>query len=155
VSGQDTASRAGPASLDEFALIERHLAALGAARDDVILGVGDDAALVRPAAGRRPTVVMTSTTPGAGEDPAALARRSLAEPLARLAGRGARPAWATLALTLDAVEPAWVARFAAALGEEAARAGVAIIGGDTTRGPSRITMSVIGVENAAPARATG
>jgi len=106
-------------ALTEFALIDRYFRSCGATRGDVRLGVGDDAALLAPAAGQE--LVAATDTLVAGvhypepADPASLGHRALAVNLSDLAAMGARPAWALLALTLPRAEPAWLAEFAAGL----------------------------------------
>ena len=81
----------------EFQLIARHLSRLGADRPDVVLGPGDDAALLDP--GGRALAVAHGHSDAAGE-PRAAAVACLREALAGLAEAGATPAWATLALSL-------------------------------------------------------
>jgi len=63
----------------------------------------------------------------------------------RLAEQAASPAWMTLALTMPAVDEAWLEEFSAALLAWAARNNVQLIGGDTTRGPLCITIKIIGI----------
>jgi thiamine-monophosphate kinase len=135
-------------ALSEFALIDRYFRSCGATRGDVRLGVGDDAALLAPAAGQ--DLVAATDTLVAGvhypepADPASLGHRALAVNLSDLAAMGARPAWALLALTLPQAEPAWLAQFAAGLGELARAHDVALVGGDTTRGPLCVTVTLLG-----------
>jgi len=129
----------------EFQLIESHLSALGAARADVVLGVGDDAALLTPAPASPLVVVCSGTgTRGAGDADVA-ARCCTAEAFARLRAAGAVPAWVTVALTLDSADEAWVARFAASLGDACAAEGVSVIGGDTTSGRRAVTLFATGL----------
>lgn len=135
-------------ALTEFPLIDRYFRACGAARGDVRLGVGDDAALLSPAAGQE--LVAATDTLVAGvhfpepADAASLGHRALAVNLSDLAAMGARPAWALLALTLPRAEPAWLAEFAAGLDELARAHEVALVGGDTTRGPLSVTVTLLG-----------
>ena len=134
--------------LSEFALIVRYFRACGAQRSDVRLGVGDDAALLTPAAGQE--LVAATDTLVAGvhfpqpSPPASLGHRALAVNLSDLAAMGARPAWALLALTLPAAEEPWLAEFAAGLDALARAHDVALVGGDTTRGPLCVTVTVLG-----------
>jgi len=116
----------------------------------VLLGVGDDAALVaEPPAGLRAATL--SVRPRPGEAPDALARRLVEGALERLRETGASPAWATLALTLAEPDEARIAALGAALGAAAEAAGIAIVGGDTTHGPTRLTLTVLGPVAPAPA----
>ena len=113
------------------------------------LGIGDDAAVVSIPAGEE-LVVATDTLVSGVHFPAQttaadLGFRSLAVNLSDLAAMGARPAWATLALTVPEADESWLAAFAGsffALGE---RFDVALIGGDTTRGPLTITVQLLGL----------
>jgi len=135
--------------LSESALIERFFRACGAQRTDVIVGVGDDAALlsVPPAS---ELVASTDTLVAGvhfphGMPPAAIGHRALAVNLSDLAAMGARPAWALLALTLPEAEEAWLSEFAAGLDALARTHDVALVGGDTTRGPLCITVQLLGL----------
>jgi len=134
--------------LGEFELIERYLSRLGARRDDVVLGVGDDAALVRPPAGLEIALAADTVVEGvhfpAGLDAADLGHRVLAVNLSDMAAMGAEPAWALLTLTLGKAEPEWLRGFASGLHELARRHGTALVGGDTTSGPLTATVTIAG-----------
>ena len=135
-------------ALSEFALIERYFRSCGAQRTDVALGVGDDAALLRVPVGCE--LVAATDTLVAGvhfpqDSPAdSIGHRSLAVNLSDLAAMGARPAWALLALTLPQADEAWLGEFATGLGELARSHEVALVGGDTTRGPLCVTVQLLG-----------
>ncbi len=77
-------------------------------------------------------------------DPAALGHKALAVNLSDLAAMGAEPAWAMLALTLPSADETWLEGFAGGFCALAREHGVALIGGDTTRGPLSITVQVQG-----------
>src|SRR6516162_9737085 len=102
--------------LGEFALIERYFRALGAARADVTLGVGDDAALLRLPPDVELVAATDTLVSGVHFPPhsaaASVGHRALAVNLSDLAAMGARPAWALLALTLPQADAAWLAEFA-------------------------------------------
>lgn len=138
----------------EFDLIRRY-APSGARRADVMLGSGDDAALLQVPAGRQ--LVATVDTLVAGRHfPIQTAAfdigwKALAVNLSDLAAMGAEAAWATVALTLpdDLEQPdEWMAQFSAGLQALAEETGVAIVGGDLTAGPLSITIQALG--HAAP-----
>lgn len=139
--------------MSEFDLIRTHFAALGSTREDVILGVGDDCALLAVPPGQQLAVSIDTLAAGvhfmADCDPEALGHKCLAVGLSDLAAMGAAPAWATLALTLPAslprASPDWLAAFARGFGQLARAHGVALVGGDTTRGPLSITVQVHGL----------
>jgi thiamine-monophosphate kinase len=134
--------------LSESELISRYFRSCGAQRRDVALGVGDDAALTECPPGAQ--LVATTDTLVAGVHfpvsvpAAAIGHRALAVNLSDLAAMGARPAWALLALTLPAADEEWLAEFAAGLGRLARAHEVALIGGDTTRGPLCVSVTLLG-----------
>src|SRR2546429_5891384 len=134
--------------LSEFALIERYFRGCGAQRPDVLAGIGDDAALLTVAPDAE--LVAATDTLVAGvhfphqSPPASIGHRALAVNLSDLAAMGARPAWALLALTLPDADEGWLAQFAAGFGALARAHEVALVGGDTTRGPLCVTVQLLG-----------
>jgi thiamine-monophosphate kinase len=135
--------------VDEFELIECFFTGRGARREDVRLGVGDDAAVLTPPLGHElllttDTLVAGRHFPESGFAPAALGHRALAVNLSDIAAMGGRPAWALLALTLPEVDEAWLAAFSEAFATLAERFDVALAGGNIASGPLSITVSVAG-----------
>lgn len=132
----------------EFALINHYFKKLTDSRDDVVVGIGDDAALLRVADGMLLAVSMDTLVSGVHffEDvsPEALGHKALAVNLSDLAAMGAEPAWATLALTLPEVNESWVSAFCRGFAGLAKQYGVQLVGGDTTRGPLSVTVQVHG-----------
>jgi thiamine-monophosphate kinase len=142
-------------NLGEFELIRRffvrHSAApdsAGAVQSGVILGIGDDAALLDMPPGSELVAAVDSIVAGRhfpeGADARSIGHRALAVNLSDLAAMGATPAWATLALTMPDADGAWLERFAAGLLDLADAHGVALVGGDTTRGPLTISVQLLG-----------
>lgn len=135
-------------TISEFDIIERYFLGAGASREDVILGIGDDAALVRTSRDTCLAVAVDTLVEGRHflpeTDPESVGHKALAVNLSDLAAMGAEPAWASLALTLPRAEDAWLRAFSRGLSALAERHGVALIGGDTTRGPLTITVQVHG-----------
>ncbi len=134
--------------MDEFELIERYFAKVGPSRGDVVLGVGDDAALLSVPPGHE-LVACTDTLVDGRHFPAGtraddVGWRALAVNLSDLAAMGATPAWATLALTLPAIDEDWLEGFATGFAALATAHQVALVGGDTTRGPLTITVQALG-----------
>lgn len=133
----------------EFNLIDEFLTDLTVGRDDVVLGIGDDCALLDVAKDRLLAVSMDTLVGGvhffADADPESLGHKALAVGLSDLAAMGAAPAWATLALTLPDIDKPWLRCFTTGFGRLAARYGVQLIGGDTTRGPLSISVQVHGL----------
>jgi thiamine-monophosphate kinase len=142
----------------EFALIRRIRGP--AMQRGVVLGIGDDAALLRPAPGMLLAACVDTLVEGThflpGTPWADLGWKALAVNLSDLAAMGARPRWATLALTLPRGEPRAFLGVVAGLRRLAARHGVALVGGDTTRGPLSLSVQALGeVPPRAALRRTG
>ena len=132
----------------EFELIRRYFTPPESDHDDVVLGVGDDCALLTQNEGRE-TAVSTDTLVAGVHFPADTAPynigfKSVAVSLSDLAAMGARPVGILLALTLPEVDEEWLGEFARGLNDILAREGGMLIGGDTTRGPLTITVTAIG-----------
>lgn len=136
----------------EFRLIDRLQALTAQARDDVRLGIGDDAALLAVPAGQELAVAIDTLVEGVhfprGTAAADIGWKALAVNLSDLAAMGATPAWALLALTLP-VQPAeaqqaLVDGLADGFAQLARSHGVALVGGDTTRGPFVLSVAVHG-----------
>ena len=135
--------------MDEFELIRRYFAPLSGAAADVVLGIGDDCALLAPPPEQELAVTSDTLVAGrhfpAGTEPYDIGWKSLAVNLSDLAAMGARARWFTLALALPEADEAWLAGFAAGLKALADQAGVHLVGGDTTRGPLTITITALGL----------
>lgn len=134
--------------LAEFSLIERFFAAPFRPRDDVVLGIGDDAALVNVPDGEQLAVAVDTLVAGVhfpqSVRAADVGYKALAVNLSDMAAMGATPRWATLALTLPQADAAWVESFAQGFFDLAERFGVALVGGDTTRGPLAVSVQILG-----------
>jgi thiamine-monophosphate kinase len=134
--------------MDEFELIGRYFARVGAERADVALGVGDDAALLRVPEGSELVAAVDTLVEGrhfpAGANPRSVGHRALAVNLSDIAAMGAAPAWATLALTLPGADAGWLDGFARGFGDLALAHGVTLVGGDTTAGPLTISVQILG-----------
>jgi thiamine-monophosphate kinase len=132
-------------NLQEFDVIERYFARNKQA-DDVLLGIGDDAAVLDT----HGPIAVTVDTLNVGihfpEDfPAhALGHRVLAVNLSDLAAMGAKPRWCTLALTLPEISSAWLENFSAGFFALAERHGVSLVGGNLSRGPLSATLQLLG-----------
>nr|WP_246225750.1 thiamine-phosphate kinase [Vibrio agarilyticus] len=130
-------------------MIERYFVGRQPSRPDVVLAAGDDCALVEVPAGYQVAISTDSVVAGthflANADPAAIAHKALASNLSDLAAMGATPAWVSLALTLPNVDEAWLSRFCDAFFALADQHQLQLIGGDTTKGPLAITLTVQGL----------
>jgi len=131
--------------LTEFELIERYFRR--PARN-AVLGVGDDAALIAPSPGFEIAATVDMLLEGrhffAGAEAEALGHKTLAVNLSDLAAMGAMPRWALLALALPSVDEGWLAAFARGFFALADAHGVDLVGGDTTRGPRNLCVTVLG-----------
>jgi thiamine-monophosphate kinase len=133
-------------SLGEFEIISRYFKK--PASGDVLLGIGDDAAVVSIRSGQRLAVAVDTVVEGIhfpkDTDAADIGYRALAVNLSDLAAMGAVPKWITLSLSLPAVDEQWLERFASGLFELASKFNVQLIGGDTVRGPLVVTVQIAG-----------
>lgn len=130
---------------DLIELIRRHTAQ---PRDDVRLGIGDDAALLAVPAGQELAVAIDTLVEGVHfprrTAAADVGWKALAVNLSDLAAMGASPAWALLALTLPEADSAFVEGFIEGFAKLAQPHRLALVGGDTTRGPLCISVAVHG-----------
>ncbi len=133
----------------EFSLIAAYFSRLGAVRDDVRLGVGDDAAIVAVPEGYELAIAVDTMVSGVHffpeTDPYLIGYKLLAVNLSDMAAMGAEPNWMTLALTLPQADEHWLADFSQGLADLAMRHGVQLIGGDTTRGPLTLSLQIHGL----------
>ncbi|NOU00088.1 MAG: thiamine-phosphate kinase [Gallionella sp.] len=131
--------------MSEFDLIRRHFTR---ATPSALLGVGDDAALLQVSAGNVLAVSSDMLVCGThfftDADPYLLGHKTLAVNLSDMAAMGANPRWATLALSLPKVDEAWLEQFSAGFFSLAQQHGVELIGGDTTRGPLNLCVTIMG-----------
>jgi thiamine-monophosphate kinase len=129
----------------EFDLIARHFTRPAA---NAVLGVGDDCALVDVSNGMDLAVSTDTMVSGThffpDVDPETLGHKALAVNLSDMAAMGAMPYWAMLALTVPAVNHEWLAKFAKGFFDLAEEFGVSLIGGDTTKGPLTMTVTIMG-----------
>ena len=135
--------------MGEFELIRRHFRRDAVAQPgNVVLGVGDDCALLQPAPGHQLAISTDMLIEGrhffADVDPEALGHKALAVNLSDLAAMGARPLGFTLALSLPQADDAWLAAFARGMFALADAHACPLVGGDTTRGPLNICITVFG-----------
>ncbi|MCP4282580.1 MAG: thiamine-phosphate kinase, partial [Alteromonas sp.] len=132
----------------EFNLIATYFENRQPQRKDVQLSLGDDCALV--ISPENVHIAISTDTLVAGThflesaNPAWVAHKALASNLSDLAAMGASPAWVSLALTLPEPDQTWLASFSESFFELANYYNVQLIGGDTTKGPLSITLTVQG-----------
>jgi thiamine-monophosphate kinase len=133
--------------LSEFDLIKEYFVRPQHAQR-ASLGIGDDCALLTPTPGMQTAISSDMLVEGrhffAGEDAYRLGHKALAVNLSDLAAMGARPVAFTLALALPAAERSWLDGFARGLFALADAFNIELIGGDTTKGPLNICITVFG-----------
>ena len=133
-------------ALSEFDLIKQYFVRQRPGR--ATLGIGDDCALITPGAGKQIAISSDMLIEDrhffAGADARMLGHKSLAVNLSDLAAMGARPVAFTLALALPQAERSWLAGFADGLFALADAFNCELIGGDTTKGPLNICITVFG-----------
>lgn len=149
--------------MTEFELIRRYFCFTrgGADARDIVVDIGDDAAVVMPPTDGEQLVITTDTLvegvhffANAAAD--GIAQKALAVSLSDLAAMGARPRWMTVALTAPPHPPDWFAAFARGCTTSCQHYGYAIIGGDLTRGETlSITTTAIGSTSHPPLTRAG
>lgn len=131
--------------ISEFDIIRRHFTR---PVKRALLGAGDDCALIAPEPGALFALSTDMLVEGrhfsAGTDAFRLGHKALAVNLSDLAAMGAAPRYATLALSIPDADERWLAQFAQGFFKLAGAFDVELIGGDTTRGPRTISITVIG-----------
>ncbi|CZF77325.1 Thiamine-monophosphate kinase [Grimontia celer] len=134
---------------NEFDLINRYFKSQPVTRRDVDLGIGDDAAVITVPENCQLVVTTDSLVAGnhflPDADPVKIAHKALASNLSDLAAMGAMPAWCSLALTLPEPNEPWLAAFCEGFYKLAEYYQVQLVGGDTTKGPLSITITLQGV----------
>jgi thiamine-monophosphate kinase len=151
-----------PSDLGEFELIRRFFVRNEGTRREsgVILSIGDDAALLDLPKGADLVAAVDTIVAGRhfpeDADARSIGHRALAVNLSDIAAMGATPLWATLALTMPSVDLKWLAGFAAGFLDLADAHAVALVGGDTTRGPLTVSVQILGhVPHGAALRRSG
>lgn len=135
--------------MKEFELIKRFFAKQAVKRKDVLLGIGDDCALLSPV--ERQNIAVTTDTLVAGvhfpieTSARAIGHKSIAVNLSDLAAMGAEPSWISLAITLPEIDPLWIEEFCQGVFELCEYYNVQLVGGDTTQGPLSITVTAQGM----------
>ncbi|MDE0679651.1 MAG: thiamine-phosphate kinase [Gammaproteobacteria bacterium] len=132
----------------EDRLIEALFARHSANGDDVLIGPGDDAALLRCPPGEQLLITTDTLNEGvhfpAGMPARSVGHRALAVSLSDLAAMAARPLWAVVTLSVPAADEDWLGGFADGLYALADEHGLRVVGGDFVRGPLSITVTAHG-----------
>ena len=137
--------------LSEFAMISRYFSGpeLAPAAADIVLGVGDDGAVLAVPPDQQLVVAADTLVEGvhfaAGSAADLIGYRALAVNLSDLAAMGAQPRWYTLCLTLPELNGDWLDGLCRGLAQAAATTGISLVGGDTTRGPLTLSVQIMGL----------
>lgn len=133
----------------EFDIIDRFFDRISSMRRDVVVGIGDDCALLSVA--EKKWIAVSTDTLVEGThflpdiSPSDLGYKSLAVNLSDLAAVGANPAWLSLALTMPSINEGWLTAFSNSLFQQLDYYDMKLIGGDTTRGPLSLTLTIQGL----------
>lgn len=135
-------------SLGEFDIIHKYFTHATQHPEQILLSVGDDAAVVRAPAGYDCAIAIDTLNAGVhfplDTSPYDIGWKALAVNLSDMAAMGAIPAWFTLALSMPQTDAGWLEQFANGLFALAQQYQVDLIGGDTTRGPLSVTIQIGG-----------
>jgi thiamine-monophosphate kinase len=134
--------------LNEFDIIREYFAPQPVTRPDVVMGIGDDAALLTVPDEHELVVTTDMLVAGVHfpevTDPHSIGHKALAVNLSDLAAMGATPAWFTLTISLPQAKPEWLKSFSQGMFSLARQHEVALVGGDTTRGPLTLSVQAMG-----------
>lgn len=135
--------------MDEFALIEHFFQSIPHERKDVVFGIGDDAACMQVPAGQQLLVSCDTLVADVHFcqtwDAYDIACKAVMVNVSDIAAMGGTPCWLTLALTLPTSDSSWLQRFSQGLHDSLRQFNIALIGGDTTRGPLSMTLTIHGL----------
>ncbi len=134
--------------MDEFSLIQTYFQGLSCRRADVVLGIGDDAACLEVPLGHQLLVSSDTLVADvhfcADWDAYDIAYRAVMVNVSDIAAMAGNPCWLTLALTLPSLDNLWLTRFSKGLSDAMQLFNLELIGGDTTRGPLSLTLTIHG-----------
>lgn len=134
--------------MKEFDLIANHFSTGGFKRKDVVIGIGDDAAVTRVPSSQCLVTTTDTMVEGVhflkGTPAEAVAHKVVAVNLSDLSAMGAEPAWLSLSLSLPSIDPEWVKAFSEKLHSLSEYFSFQLIGGDTVQGPLSITVTAQG-----------
>jgi len=135
--------------MKEFELIKHFFTEQNVKRKDVLLGIGDDCAVVSSAESQNIVVTTDTLVAGVhfplGTSAKAIGHKAVAVNLSDIAAMGAKPSWISLAITLPEVNNEWLTEFCSGVFELCEYYNVQLIGGDTTQGPLSITITAQGL----------
>ncbi|WP_395341006.1 thiamine-phosphate kinase [Ningiella sp. W23] len=134
--------------MDEFSIIERYFKQANSSRKDVIIGIGDDAAITQVPQGQY--LATTTDTLLSGVHflpdtlPDAIAHKAIAANLSDLAAMGAEPSWISLSVCMPNANDAWLSAFSEKVAQLCDYYSMQLIGGDMVKGPLAVTITAQG-----------
>ena len=134
--------------MNEFSLIQKYFAQASFVRKDVVIGIGDDAAITQIPANQNLATTTDTIVQGvhflANTCAQDIAHKAIVVNLSDLAAMGAEPAWLNLSLSIPEVDEAWLSAFSERVSELTQYFSIQLIGGDTVKGPMSITITAQG-----------
>lgn len=134
--------------MNEFNLIQKYFAEASFVRKDVVIGIGDDAAITQIPALQNLATTTDTIVQGVHFLPNTcaqdIAHKAIAVNLSDLAAMGAEPSWISLSLSIPEIDETWLSAFSDKVSELTEYFSVQLIGGDTVRGPMSITITAQG-----------
>lgn len=134
--------------MNEFNLIQKYFAEASFVRKDVVIGIGDDAAITQVPSLQNLATTTDTIVQGVHFLPNTcaqdIAHKAIAVNLSDLAAMGAEPSWISLSLSIPEIDEAWLSAFSDKVSELTEYFSVQLIGGDTVRGPMSITITAQG-----------
>jgi thiamine-monophosphate kinase len=135
--------------MNEFSLIERFFQSIPHHRQDVVFGIGDDAACLQIPAGQQLLISCDTLVADVHFlktwDAYDIAYKALMVNISDMAAMAAMPCWVTLALTMPVLDESWLQRFSEGFSDVLQQCNIALIGGDTTRGPLALSITIHGL----------
>ena len=135
-------------SESEFDIIRKYFTEIGQSSDWLVMGIGDDAAIIAPSSEHQLLISIDTLNLGVHfpEQSTAIdiGYKALAVNLSDIAAMGGEPKWFTLSLSLPSIDHQWLKDFCLGLSELASLYNLKLVGGDTTRGPLSITIQIAG-----------
>jgi len=135
--------------LNEFQLIQKFFAERPQENAGVVVGIGDDAAILQVPNDHELVVSVDTFVAGVHfheqATPFNIGYKAIAASLSDLAAMGALPKWVTAALTISKADESWFEEFSDGFFTACQKFGVQLVGGDLTHGPLTISVQVHGI----------
>ncbi len=134
--------------MNEFSLIKRYFADASYVRKDVLVGIGDDAAVTKTPENQMLATTTDTLVQGVhflpNSTPQDIAHKAIAVNMSDLAAMGAEPSWISLSMSVPELDEEWLQGFSEKLKQLTEYYSIQLIGGDTVKGPLSITITAQG-----------